>query len=157
MTSPGYVNVEPAGDVRPMPEFRWDPAFIDYDGHFAYRDLAARPSLRDRAAALTIFGVSMAKLLLKRAIRYEMIPYHLRSDRSPRGRLRFAEEVLAPPLHLQSYEVAEGDLFEATVRLVTGTGPGGEAFNGAGLFGLIGHPAPRAAVSSEVPGPSRRP
>ena len=95
MTSPGYVNVEPAGDVRPMPEFRWDPAFIDYDGHFAYRDLAARPSLRDRAAALTIFGVSMAKLLLKRAIRYEMIPYHLRSDRSPGGRLRFAAAALS--------------------------------------------------------------
>lgn len=94
MTSPGYVNVEPAGDVRPMPEFRWDPSFIDYDRHFAYRDLAARPSLQDRAEALTIFAASMAKLLLKRAIRYEMIPYHVRADRSPAGRLRFARAAL---------------------------------------------------------------
>lgn len=77
-----------------MPEFRWDPGVIDYDGHFAYRDLAARPSLRDRAAALAIFGVSMARLLLKRAIRYEMIPYHLRADRSLPGRLRFAGAAL---------------------------------------------------------------
>lgn len=90
MTSPGYVNVEPDWDIRPMPEFRWDPSCIDYDNHFAYRDLAARPSLRDRAEALAIFAASMVKLLLKRAIRYEMIPFHLRADRSPAGRMRFA-------------------------------------------------------------------
>lgn len=89
MTSPGYVNVEPSGEVRPMTEFRWDPAFIDYDRHFAYSDLAARVSFRDRAEALAIFSASMAKLLLKRTIRYEMIPYHVRADRSPAGRLRF--------------------------------------------------------------------
>jgi beta-glucosidase len=58
----------------------------------------------------------------------------------------FAEEVLAPPLYTRQYEVAEGDLLEATVRLITGSGPGGEAFSGVGLFGLIGHRAPRAAV-----------
>ncbi len=95
MTSPGYVNVEPASDLNTMSEFRWDPTFIDYDSHFAYRDLAARPSLRDRAEALVIFGASMAKLLLKRAIRYEMIPYHVRADRSASGRLRFARTALA--------------------------------------------------------------
>lgn len=94
MTSPGYVTVEPDRDVRPMSEFHWDPAFIDYDSHFAYGELAARPTLRDRAEALTIFAASMVKLLLKRAIRYEMIPYHVRADRSARGRLRFAGAAL---------------------------------------------------------------
>ncbi len=94
MTSPGYVNVEPGQDVRPMPEFRWNPSFIDYDHHAAYRDLAARPSARDRAEALGVFGVSMAKLLLKRTIRYEMIPFDVRSDRSIGGRLRFVGAAL---------------------------------------------------------------
>ena len=94
MTSPGYVTVEPANDVQTMPEFLWNPALIDYDGHSAYRDLAARPSLQLRCEALTIFAASMTKLLLKRAIRYEMIPFHVRSDRSARGRLRFARAAL---------------------------------------------------------------
>lgn len=90
MTSPGYVAVEPDEAVRPMPEFRWDPALIDYDQHAAYRHAQARPSLKDRAQATTIFAASMVKLLIKRAIRYEMIPYDVRIDRSFNGRLRFA-------------------------------------------------------------------
>lgn len=94
MTSPGYVNVEPGEGVRPMSEFRWNPAQIDYSQHFAYGDLVARPTLKDRAEALTIFALSMVKLLTKRAIRYEMIPYDVRADRSPRGRLRFAGAAL---------------------------------------------------------------
>ncbi len=77
-----------------MSEFRWNPDVIDYNQHVAYRALAARPSLRDRAEALAIFGASMVKLLLKRAIRYEMIPYDVRRDRSPGGRLRFAGAAL---------------------------------------------------------------
>lgn len=77
-----------------MPEFRWDPALIDYDQHAAYGDLAARPPFKDRVRATTIFTASMAKLLIKRAIRYEMIPYDIRIDTSARGRLRFAAAAL---------------------------------------------------------------
>lgn len=94
MTAPGYVAVHPDEGVQPMAEFHWNPAAIDYEQHFAYRDLAARPSLRDRAEALAIFSGSMAKLLLKRAIRYEMIPYDVRSDRSAGGRVRFVGAAL---------------------------------------------------------------
>ena len=50
----------------------------------------------------------------------------------------FGEEVLTPPLHTQSYQVEEGDLLDATVRL---TGD-------MGLFGLIAHRAARAAVDA---------
>jgi beta-glucosidase len=53
----------------------------------------------------------------------------------------FGEEVLTPPLHTRTYEVGAGELLEATVTLLTG-----EAFAGAGLFGLIGHPASRETV-----------
>jgi hypothetical protein len=94
MTSPGYVSVEPGPDVRPMPESRWDAALVGYEQHFAYRDLVARPTAKDRVAALAIFARSMVKLLTKRAIRYEMIPYHIRADRSFGGRLRFAAAAL---------------------------------------------------------------
>jgi len=48
----------------------------------------------------------------------------------------FGEEVLTPPLRTDRFEVAAGALFEATVAL---TAP-------MGLFGLIGHNAPRATV-----------
>ncbi len=54
----------------------------------------------------------------------------------------FGEEVLTPPLHTQRYEVAADALLEATVTLVSGTGPGA-SFTGTGLFGLIGHQAAR--------------
>lgn len=95
MTSTGYVTVEPGQDLRPMSEFRWNPSLVDYDQHVAYRDLVARPTLRDRFEALAIFSVSMAKLLIKRAIRYEMIPFDVRSGRSSGDRLRFAGAALA--------------------------------------------------------------
>jgi beta-glucosidase len=53
----------------------------------------------------------------------------------------FGEEVLAPPLRTNVYEVADGAVFEATVDL----GSGG-AFAGTGLFGLIGNAAARETV-----------
>lgn len=117
MTSPGYVNVEPSGEVRPMTEFRWDPSVIDYESHFAYRDLTARVSFRDRAEALTIFAASMVKLLLKRAIRYEMIPYHVRADRTPAGRLRFIRAALGNMAAgaMRRRHASAGDLAGATM------------------------------------------
>ncbi|MCU7728707.1 glycoside hydrolase family 3 C-terminal domain-containing protein [Actinoplanes sp. KI2] len=48
----------------------------------------------------------------------------------------FGEEVLTPPLRTDRFTVAPGALFEATVTLTTPMG----------LFGLIGHNAPRATV-----------
>ena len=53
----------------------------------------------------------------------------------------FGEEVLAPPLRTDLFEAGDGSLFEATVTLA-----GGTTFSGMGLFGLIGHAAPRATV-----------
>lgn len=89
MTSPGYQILDPGPDLRPMPDMIWHPSVVDYDSHAAYRPLAAQADLRTRLSATAIFLAGMAKLLLKRAIRYEMIPYDLRADRSVSGRLRF--------------------------------------------------------------------
>lgn len=94
MTSPGYVILDPGPDLRPMPDIAWHPSMVDYDQHEAYRDLAQTVDLKTRLSAGTTFATGMAKLLLKRTIRYEMIPYDIRSDRSLSGRLRFVGAAL---------------------------------------------------------------
>jgi beta-glucosidase len=56
------------------------------------------------------------------------------------------EEILAPPVRVDTFSVEEGSLLEATVTLRSGTGPAGEALSGIGLFGLIAHRAARETV-----------
>lgn len=94
MTASGYLSVEPEAGVRPVSALGWTPALVDYEGHDAYGDLIARAPLRTRLEATSIFAVSMAKLLLKRLIKYEFIPYDVRADKSGGGRLRFAGAAL---------------------------------------------------------------
>ena len=95
MASSGYLIVEPGDDIRPVVLPRWRPALVDYDHHHAYGDLVARPGLKSRAKAFAIFSASMAKLLLKRAIKYELIPFDIRSDKTLAGRARFIGTALA--------------------------------------------------------------
>jgi hypothetical protein len=95
VASSGYLIVEPGDDVRPVVVPQWTPALVDYEGHQAYGDLIARQGLKTRLRALTIFGRSMVKLLLKRTIKYELIPFDIRKDRSLPGRLRFIGAALA--------------------------------------------------------------
>lgn len=89
MAASGYLTVEPERGVRPVKAMGWTPALVDYEGHAAYGDLIRQAPLKTRMEALTIFASSMAKLLLKRLIKYEFIPFHVRADTSPGGRLRF--------------------------------------------------------------------
>ena len=56
------------------------------------------------------------------------------------------EEILAPPVRTDVVEVAEGEILEATVALVSGNGPAGEIFSGIALLGLIAHRASRETV-----------
>jgi beta-glucosidase len=56
------------------------------------------------------------------------------------------EEILAPPVRVDTLAVEAGTLLEATVTLKPGVGPAGEAFTGIGLFGLIAHQASRETV-----------
>ena len=89
MASSGYLIVEPGDDIRPAVVPQWTPGLVDYEHHHAYSGLIARPGLKTRLQALSIFGRSMAKLLLKRAIKYELIPFDIRRDKSLAGRARF--------------------------------------------------------------------
>ena len=90
MAQPGYLGVEPDQAVKPVGLASWSPELVEYDKHAAYGAYVQTPSLGTRAKALTIFGVSMAKLLFKRAIRYEFIPHDTRADKSLGGRVKFA-------------------------------------------------------------------
>lgn len=90
MAASGYMTVDPDKGVRPVSDIDWTPALVDYDNHAAYGELIRKAPLSLRLEASAIFGVSMAKLLFKRLINYEFIPYDVRSDRSAGGRLRFA-------------------------------------------------------------------
>ncbi len=54
----------------------------------------------------------------------------------------FGEEILAPPVRTDVVEVADGDLLDATVTLLT-RGVDGAPLAGAGLFGLVARTAPR--------------
>jgi len=58
------------------------------------------------------------------------------------------EELLAPPTKVDVFEVAEGQLLEATVELVSGRGPAGAIPAGFGRFGLIARTAPRSSVDA---------
>ena len=90
MAVSGYLTIEPDQAIKPVSDIGWTPALVEYEKHAAYRELIDRAPLKLRLEALAIFGVSMAKLLLKRLIKYEFIPYDVRTDRSVGGRLRFA-------------------------------------------------------------------
>lgn len=94
MAASGYLTVEPDRGVKPVSDLGWTPALVDYENHAAYRDLIERAPLALRLEATIIFAVSMAKLLVKRLIKYEFIPYDTRADRSFGGRLRFAGAAL---------------------------------------------------------------
>ena len=126
MAASGYITVEPDQAVRPVSEMGWTPALIDYDRHAAYRDLIARAPLKTRLEAAVIFAVSMARLLLKRTIKYEFIPHDVRTDRSPAGRLRFVGAALrnafggdARARRLSAAEVDAGKMAGHGIHVVT--------------------------------------
>lgn len=73
--------------------------WIDYRSHPAYRDFAASAGLTDRIAALLSFARYFALILCKRLISYELIPAHLRNDRSAGGLLRLLQRAALHVLH----------------------------------------------------------
>jgi hypothetical protein len=94
MDGEGYRLVEPDAAIVALPEQAWRPDVVDYAAHDAYRDLAVRPSLANRIGGLSIFLSSMAVLLIKRLVRYEMIPNDVRSDATVGGRARMVGHAL---------------------------------------------------------------
>lgn len=63
-------------------DIEWSPDIVDYPSHPAYGPLISRASARRRLAAGAVFAKSMMPLLVKRLVRYEMIPLEKRTPRS---------------------------------------------------------------------------
>lgn len=68
---------------------------VDYDQHPAYVDLTKSPDWATRLKALRRFLPSLAVIKIKRAIRYEMIPLHVRKASGLSGRLGKAKVALS--------------------------------------------------------------
>lgn len=68
----------------------WKPELVDYASHPAYAPLIASAGFADRLSALWRFSKSSVLLLIKRIIRYELIPRETREPRSLAGWFRFA-------------------------------------------------------------------
>lgn len=126
MAASGYLTVEPESGVVPVSDIGWTPTLVEYERHDAYRDLIERASLATRLEAGLIFGVSMAKLLVKRIIKYEFIPYDVRADRSLEGRLRFVAAALgnvvsgdARSRRLSAAEADAGKMARHGIHVVT--------------------------------------
>lgn len=94
MAEADYKTVEPAVDIQPISDIAWTPALVGYETHVQYRDLIDKVPFALRVEALAIFTASMAKVLCRRLIKYEFIPYDTRRDRSLKGRTRFLAAAL---------------------------------------------------------------
>lgn len=86
----GYVVICPAENIVAMSaDYSWDVGNIDYAKHPAYREHVLEATLKRRAVAISMFYMQFTLLLLKRLIRYEMIPYSYRKPRTINDRLMF--------------------------------------------------------------------
>lgn len=131
MDGEGYRLVEPDAALVALPGQAWRPDVVDYAAHDAYRDLAVRPSLANRIAGLSIFLSSMAVLLIKRLVRYEMIPNDVRSDATLGGRATMVGHALKnmvarPPARsarIMRAEPGTGHLGRDGIHVVTMSSP----------------------------------
>lgn len=131
MDGEGYRLVEPDAAIVALPEQAWRPDVVDYAAHDAYRDLAVRPSLANRIVGVSIFLSSMAVLLIKRLVRYEMIPNDVRSDATLGGRATMVGHALKnmvarPPARsarIMRAEPGTGHLGRDGIHVVTMSSP----------------------------------
>ncbi|WP_370273998.1 phytanoyl-CoA dioxygenase family protein [Pseudooceanicola nitratireducens] len=83
MNSDNFAITDSPADITPFdPTLKWSPDLVDYSRHPAYRGEIAGASAGLKGKALLQFTKSMLPLLVKRAIRYEMIPVEIRSPKT---------------------------------------------------------------------------
>lgn len=83
---------------------------VDYEKHPAYADLTKTPDWATRLKALRRFLPALALIKVKRTIRYEMIPLHVRKARGLRGWLAKAKVTLS---HLFEFSAAHQVTYDA--------------------------------------------
>jgi hypothetical protein len=67
---------------------------LDYGRHPAYANFSSEASVAEKARALSAFARNFLPLLVKRAIRYEMIPYDVRQQGGSRFAIAAARNLL---------------------------------------------------------------
>ena len=118
MTTANFEIVNPQAHVAPFdPALKWSPDLVDYDHHPAYQPLASDASLTLRLKARVQFWRSMIPLVIKRVIRYEMIPVEVRKPRSAGDFLTLAGAALRNALGLHSRTRANAAPNEAFATL----------------------------------------
>lgn len=60
---------------------KWSTELIDYENHPAYSNLISKASFADKASSVAKFSLKLVPLLVKRLIKYEMIPLEIRNPK----------------------------------------------------------------------------
>lgn len=90
MTASGYTLLSAPQSLLPIdPQQAWAEQAIDYAAHPAYKEFVHSADLGAKISATTYFAAKFALLLIKRLVRYEMIPYEFRVPRSFGDRAAF--------------------------------------------------------------------
>ncbi|MDM7980534.1 MAG: phytanoyl-CoA dioxygenase family protein [Rhizobium sp.] len=96
-----YSHVEPNIRANSASEPRaWSHELVSYETHFAYSELIKQATFGARVSATWRFAVSLIPLLIKRLIRYEMIPLELRKASSFDEKVGLAKIALKNMLRL---------------------------------------------------------
>lgn len=91
MINGGYEIVDTKVNEAPFdPSLKWSRNLVDYECHPAYRSLIGSSSAVLRLKAMMQFLRSMMLLVIKRIIKYEMIPVETRRPHGVGGYLTFA-------------------------------------------------------------------
>jgi hypothetical protein len=106
VSSSGYELLPVPEGLTPVDSsLHWKSVLVDYARHPAYADLVAGASWVDRLSATLSFSARFLLLLIKRAIRYEMIPSEYRSAKNWKERAGFVATGLKNILRLRGYTV----------------------------------------------------
>ncbi len=74
-----YEGLPPPARIKKFDaSYHWNSESIKYDSHPAYADFVKSASILSRMNAVSLFFKSMVPLLLKRLIKYELIPLEFR-------------------------------------------------------------------------------
>ncbi len=91
-----YKIINPPEDILMNDLGEWNArTLIDYNNHPAYTSLIDSAGLLLKIKAILIFLPSWIRIKLKRAIRYEMIPLHIRKKEGFKGKRAFVKEALS--------------------------------------------------------------
>ena len=104
-----YNFLNPPEDIKKFDrDYHWTLRSVEYDAHPAYADFIETASFASRVKARMIFYKSLVPLLLKRLIKYEMIPLETRKPQNIAGWMKFLGTALKNALGISRAAPLEG-------------------------------------------------